>query len=113
MATMNNDDFTLCKQIASRASLLEAYEKYPLTDIVCDLSCAHTHIPLDLKALLKADPFTFAHDLIGITTNLNRNTFRIDNCFVPRTALPQPTTGATHACRKEGHQLQHHAQQVR
>lgn len=43
--------------------------------------------PLDLQALLAADPDSFWHDVTGIARNLDRNTGKLANCFKPRHAL--------------------------
>jgi hypothetical protein len=42
--------------------------------------------PLKLAELLKADDFDFAHDINGIINNINRQTGKLDNCFLPRYA---------------------------
>jgi hypothetical protein len=48
-----------------------------------------THIgacTLDLNRFLDADDFNFIHDVIGIERHLNRRTFELEDCFVPRFA---------------------------
>lgn len=35
---------------------------------------------------LAADDYNFAHDIVGINRHLNRRTFQLEDCFVPRFA---------------------------
>ena len=51
-----------------------------------DLTAAHTSFGLDLRKLLDAPRFDFAHDVCGIFANMNRRTGRLDNHFMPRCA---------------------------
>jgi hypothetical protein len=51
-----------------------------------DIEAAHADIPIDLDALLSADEFNFYHDIIGIQSHINRETLKLDDCFVPRFA---------------------------
>lgn len=52
-----------------------------------DITACHLNgCPLDLYKLLEADDFNFAHDVIGITRHINRDTGQLENCFVPRFA---------------------------
>lgn len=55
-------------------------------DIMLDLEHAHADIPMRLDDLLAAKAGDFAHDVVGIAANLNRNTLKIENCFCPRYA---------------------------
>lgn len=57
-------------------------------DVIMDLTACHLNgMPLDLAKLLAADDLTFAHDVGGIRAHINRRTGKINDCFVPRTAL--------------------------
>jgi len=49
-----------------------------------DIAAAHQSCPLNLDALLNADQFNFLHDVFGIIQNLNRETGKLENCFLPR-----------------------------
>lgn len=82
---------------ASRADLLlleaiakRAHEALPVphrtrTDWVMDFTATHANgCPLKLQALLDADEFNFLHDAIGICRHLNRETGKLENCFLPR-----------------------------
>lgn len=54
-----------------------------------DVTACHANgCPLDLEKLLHADAFNFSHDVFGIARYINRNTGKLENCFVPRCALP-------------------------
>lgn len=58
---------------------------YDKMDATMDITACHANgNPLDLKMLLKADDFTFAHDVFGIRKHLNRETGALDGFFVPR-----------------------------
>lgn len=51
-----------------------------------DLNVARKEFNMDLDQLLNFDSFNFIHDVLGIARNINRNTKRIKNCFLPRCA---------------------------
>lgn len=54
-----------------------------------DIIATHANgCPLRLLGLLEADAFNFTHDVCGIRRHLNRNTGKLENCFVPRYAMP-------------------------
>lgn len=53
---------------------------------ILDMDNAIDSFNLDLQRLLEADDFNFAHDIIGIQTNINRGTKKFENFFVPRFA---------------------------
>lgn len=57
------------------------------------MACHMNGMPLDLAKLLAADPFNFLHDLSGISKNINRETGKIENHFLPRCALPAAKRG--------------------
>ena len=48
------------------------------------LVCHLNGCPLDLDALLNAKKSDFLHDLNGIDKNINRNTGKMENCFLPK-----------------------------
>lgn len=57
-------------------------------DITMDLSATHIGgCPLDFDKLLNAPKIDLAHDINGISSNLDRNTGKLLNCFVPRCAV--------------------------
>jgi hypothetical protein len=56
-------------------------------DIKMDLTaCVLGGCELRLEELEVADDLNFAHDLVGIERHLNRQTFQLEDCFVPRFA---------------------------
>jgi len=58
-------------------------------DLMMDLEYTHQCIPMDLDQFLNFDAGNFNHDIGGIVANFNRETLKMDNCFVPRCALPE------------------------
>jgi hypothetical protein len=60
--------------------------RYDYTDAAMDLDAANEDCPLDFKALLGFDDANFGHDVFGIRRHLNRETLKLENCFVPRCA---------------------------
>jgi hypothetical protein len=72
--------------IAARAIVMARPDKWALRDAKMDIIAAHNDIPLDLDRLLAADDMNFCHDVFGINRHLNRTTFKLENCFVPRNA---------------------------
>lgn len=56
--------------------------------LTMDLTAVHANdVKIDFKRLLEADDFNFAHDIVGIQQHLNRETGKLENCFLPRFAL--------------------------
>ena len=54
------------------------------TNLVMDIDACHNNgCPLKLTELLNTSDFNFAHDVGGIITNINRNTGKLENCFLP------------------------------
>ena len=75
------------KQIAERAEKSGIYDG-ERQNLIMDLESADKHFILRLDDLLNADDGNFAHDVIGIISNIDRSTFPAKNfnCFVPRFA---------------------------
>lgn len=74
-------------KIAARAvnMAISAGFDYPMMDADMDITACHVNgCPLKLEELLRADEFNFAHDVFGIRRHLNRETGKLENCFVPR-----------------------------
>ena len=55
-------------------------------DMLMDLDAANKNCPLKLQELLDTDDFNFYHDLVGIRQHVNRNTGKLEDCFLPRFA---------------------------
>lgn len=74
-------------EIARRANAkaLAAGIEYPILDAEMDITAAHANgCPLNLEKLLASDEITFSHDVFGIRQHLNRETGKIEDCFLPR-----------------------------
>jgi hypothetical protein len=52
-----------------------------------DLAAVHASNPLRLEELSEADDANFFHDIGEISENLNRETGKLQNCFVPRYSM--------------------------
>lgn len=100
MKTKTNDvkfaatkfEATLIARIVTRAfdeiAELRRYG-YDRMSLTMDIEACHSNgNPIRLDDLLKADKFNFAHDVIGIVNNLDRNSGKLINCFSPRYSLP-------------------------
>jgi len=70
-------------EIAKRAEKmgLLAFDRMSL---IMDLQHTDDEFNLRLDDLLNADDFNFAHDIVGIQRNFNRESKVMDNLFVPR-----------------------------
>jgi hypothetical protein len=83
---MNMDNFQKISKIVKR--FIEDHPDGKNVDALSlnmDIEKCHTdNFKLDLDGLLNADNFNFFHDVVGIHNNLNRQTGKIENCFVPR-----------------------------
>ncbi len=84
-------DIKLISQIARRAK--KEYASFGLEvnaeTIIMDLTSVHFigENPIKLQELLVAETDDFMHDIIGINQNLNRITYKLENCFSPRYSL--------------------------
>lgn len=93
--SISSRDRELVEQIAERAERMGAKyrpagERRKLVDYQMDITATHANgCPLRLRDLLDADDFNFAHDVFGIERHLNRETGALENCFLPRYALPE------------------------
>lgn len=87
-------EFDIINRIAERAVKMANEHKrgsYRKMDAIMDVEACHCNgMPIDLERLLNADNFNFAHDVFGIRRHINRDTGQLENCFVPRCALPEP-----------------------
>lgn len=91
------DEYTLAGRIAQRAvGIAEAQQPHlkrnRLNELrrtfFMDITAVHKNLfRLRLQELLDSDNFNFTHDVFGIYQHLNRETGKLENCFVPRFAL--------------------------
>lgn len=72
-------------KVANRANEIFGVDR--LTIIMDITYCIEGGCDLDLKALSDADEFNFRHDIVGIHNNLDRNTKKLNDCFLPRYAV--------------------------
>ena len=79
------EDFMTMAKIAERAEQ-KGLIPFDRLSMIMDLELATEAFNLRLNELLQADDFNFAHDIIGITNNINRQTKTFENCFLPRYA---------------------------
>ena len=55
--------------------------------IEMDITACHCNdFPLDLEGLRLADEVDLVHDVFGIVQHIDRDTGKLQNCFVPRYA---------------------------
>ena len=86
-------DAALIAKIVRRAeSLLTPDIEINPTELAMDLTACHANgCPMDFARLLEAPDADFIHDVLGIRKHINRKTGNLQDCFVPRCALPEPT----------------------
>lgn len=81
------------------------YRKPDRQDVMMDLDAVNSNgCPLDFDKLAGFDDFDFAHDIVGIYKNLDRNTGQLTDHFIPRCALSkgEPTNaGMDHPIDQE------------
>lgn len=83
----NKERFMMYVEIAKRAEEMDLYNGERMT-LLMDLESADNVFNLRLEDLLKADDYNFAHDVLGIMSNINRSEFPAKDfgLFVPRYA---------------------------
>ena len=72
--------------IIKRANKLGINRHEDNISLIMDIDCANDNTEIDSDLLLGFDDLNFTHDIVGIQNNINRQTSRINNCFVPRSA---------------------------
>jgi len=82
---MSKEKFESIVKIAERAEQMNITSSDRLS-LIMDIEAATDEFNLRLEELLNADNFNFAHDVCGIQKNINRETKKIENFFVPRFA---------------------------
>jgi hypothetical protein len=88
--TTNKETMELESKVADRAIALAKKfgTKYNKMTAVMDIDACHSNgNPLRLADLLAADDTNFAHDIFGIRANINRETGKLENFFVPRYSI--------------------------
>lgn len=93
MADLNLDSTTMLdaylKLVAEKAKRVYGFDKgLDVLSIRMDLLAVHNNCcPLDFVKLLKGRDEDFAHDIAGIGRHLNRETGKLEDCFIPRCAM--------------------------
>jgi hypothetical protein len=82
-AKLTTADCDIIAAIVNRAVELKCVKPDQRLEANMDISAAHMSNPLRLTDLLAADKFNFAHDVLGITQNLNRESGKLER-FCPR-----------------------------
>ncbi len=78
-------DAGLIGSIVSRVARMNIGKRIDQVGLMMDLTACHANgNPLRLSELLVADDFNFTHDVYGIQRHINRDTGKLENCFVPR-----------------------------
>lgn len=81
----NKENLLLIAKIVERADE-KGLLLFDRLSLIMDLECTMKQYDLRLDDLLNADDFNFSHDICGIQNNLNRETKKMENLFVPRFA---------------------------
>ena len=82
LPAISNAEFRVIDAIVSRA--LVFFPDRDERDIKMDVLAVHLSCRLRLDHFLNADDFNFVHDIVGIERHLDRNSFTLRDCFVPR-----------------------------
>lgn len=85
--SVSREEMELILKIAQRAKVMAAdyrIEYLPMESMMDLSACIAQGVPLKLRELLNADDENFAHDVFGIRRHINRETGRLENCFLPR-----------------------------
>ncbi len=72
-------------EIAKRAEEMDLL-MFDRMSLIMDIENVHAEIGLKLNELLKADDLNFAHDIVGIQQNIDRQSKKLQNLFLPRYA---------------------------
>lgn len=94
------EEMEIITQIVDRADkfITDKNIPYDRVSILMDISATHCNgCPLDLEALLKADDPNFFHDIFGIYRHINRQTGKLEACFVPRFARKEDNREETYS----------------
>ena len=79
---IDEEDSEIINNCASRAAKI--FQVKDRLSLIMDIEAAHIASPLKLQELYDADNFNFAHDICGIQRHIDRNTGKMQNCFLPR-----------------------------
>lgn len=83
---MNNPNVLFDILERTEALVLVDRNRYDRLTQYMDLDNADKSVGMDFDRLLAADDFTFAHDIGGIMSHMDRETGELTDCFLPRCA---------------------------
>lgn len=79
---INKEDLIIIDKITKRAA--KTITDLNVMNTNMDITAVHIDSPLRLEDFLNAPDMDFVHDVVGIHNNLNRQTGKLENCFLPR-----------------------------
>lgn len=82
---MTKEEKLLIVDIAKRAEEMDLL-LFDRMSLIMDIENVHAEIGLKLTELLNADDLNFAHDIVGIQQNFDRQSKKLQNLFLPRYA---------------------------
>ena len=82
---MSKDEKLLIMKIAERADEMDLL-LFDRMSLIMDIEVAHAEVGLRLDDFLNADDLNFAHDVVGIQQNVDRQSKKLQNLFLPRFA---------------------------
>jgi len=84
---ISQEDEALIRKIVNRVAE-HAFDKFDVVSAMMDVYVVHRYIcPLDLKRMADGKDADIIHDVYGIMKNLNRNSIKLKNYFIPRFEL--------------------------
>jgi hypothetical protein len=84
MTTETAQKYNLISKIVDRAIKLKYFPANERLNVSMDIQAAHKECNLRLADLLVARDIDFAHDVVGITNHINRETGTLGDAFLPR-----------------------------
>ena len=82
---MTKEERLLIVDVAKRAEEMDLL-LFDRMSLIMDIENVHAEIGLKLTELLNADDLNFAHDIVGIQQNFDRQSKKLQNLFLPRYA---------------------------
>lgn len=80
---MNKTEKMTIVEIAKRAEKMNLL-MFDRMSLIMDIENVHAEIGLRLNDLLNADDLNFSHDIVGIQQNIDRQSKKLQNLFLPR-----------------------------
>lgn len=84
--SLTDEDVSAINRITKKAIQMMPIMSFRFMELEMDLQAAHLGCRLDLDQLENGDNGDFAHDVVGISKNIDRETGQLQNCFLPRCA---------------------------